>query len=204
SLLLLALLALASGCGGAWRPGAAVPGGEVAEEPSSPSSTRDAASEDRSASDPVAVDRQPVADPGLLRERFGLEPLPASIVYPPWNPPLPERIALGKLLFFDPILSGERDVACATCHHPDLAWADGRQLPVGAGGGHYHPFALGPERVAGVSALSGQPLGLTPRNAPTVLNTAFNGYFSPRPEHLSLQFWDGRVENGLEEQGTKP
>ena len=62
SLLLLALLALACGCGGAWRPGAAVPGGEVAEEPSSPSSTRDAASEDRSASDPVAVDRQPVAD----------------------------------------------------------------------------------------------------------------------------------------------
>ncbi len=40
---------------------------------------------------------------------------------------------LGRLLFWDPILSGERDTACATCHHPDLAWADGRELSLGAG-----------------------------------------------------------------------
>jgi cytochrome c peroxidase len=143
-------------------------------------------------------------DPDALRARLDLETLPTSKRYPPWNPPMPERVALGRLLFFDPILSGERDVACGTCHHPDLGWADGRQLPVGVAGGHYHPTALGPDRVTGISAMSGQPVGMTPRNAPTVLNTAFNGFFSPRPEFLSLMFWDGRVENGLEEQALKP
>ena len=194
------LLALLVGCEGPSLPGAArLDDGALPDD--RPPVT---ATDDPAGTKVGAGDRAAASDPASLRERLGLEALPASIGYPPWNPPLPERIALGKLLFFDPILSGERDVACATCHHPDLAWADGRQLPVGAGGGHYHPFALGPERVTGVSALSGQPLGLTPRNAPTVLNTAFNGYFSPRPEHLSLQFWDGRVENGLEEQATKP
>ena len=143
-------------------------------------------------------------DPTELRKRLALESLPKTIRYPPKNRPFPERVALGRLLFFDPILSGERDVACATCHHPDLAWADGRQLPVGVAGGHYHPFALGPDRVPGTSAITDEPVGLTPRNAPTVLNTAFNGYFSPHAEFLSLQFWDGRVENGLEEQALKP
>ena len=150
----------------------------------------------------LSMDSSP--DPAELRKRLALESLPKTIRYPPKNRPLPERVALGRLLFFDPILSGERDVACATCHHPDLAWADGRQLPVGVAGGNYHPFALGPDRVAGTSAITDEPVGLTPRNSPTVLNTAFNGYFSPRAEFLSLQFWDGRVENGLEEQALKP
>lgn len=157
------------------------------------------------ASDVVVTPRADEApDPAALRARLDLEAMPIAKRYPPWNPPMPERVALGRLLFFDPILSGERDVACGTCHHPDLGWADGRQLPVGVAGGHYHPNALGPDRVTGISGMSGQPVGMTPRNAPTVLNTAFNGFFSPRPEFLSLMFWDGRVENGLEEQALKP
>ena len=32
------------------------------------------------------------------------------------------------MLFWDPVLSGNRDTACATCHHPDFAYADGRDL----------------------------------------------------------------------------
>ena len=40
---------------------------------------------------------------------------------------------LGRFLFWDPILSGDRDVACATCHHPDFAYADGRPLSLGPG-----------------------------------------------------------------------
>jgi cytochrome c peroxidase len=40
---------------------------------------------------------------------------------------------LGRLLFWDPILSGSRDTACATCHHPDFAYADGRDLSRGTG-----------------------------------------------------------------------
>ncbi len=52
-----------------------------------------------------------------------------------------ERAQLGQLLFFDPILSGDKNVSCATCHHPSFAMADGRALPIGAGG-----EGLGPER----------------------------------------------------------
>ena len=48
---------------------------------------------------------------------------------------------LGMLLFFDPILSGDENIACATCHHPSLAMADARVLPIGTGG-----HGLGPER----------------------------------------------------------
>ena len=52
----------------------------------------------------------------------------------PAGPPEREAITeveLGRLLFWDPILSGSRDIACATCHHPDLAYADARQLSLG-------------------------------------------------------------------------
>src|SRR5512138_2341487 len=39
-----------------------------------------------------------------------------------------ERVKLGRLLFFDPILSGANDISCATCHHPDLGFTDARAL----------------------------------------------------------------------------
>ncbi len=132
-----------------------------------------------------------------LRVRFNLQTLP-PIPYPPDNPPRQERIALGKLLFFDPILSGEKDVACATCHHPAFAFTDRRQFPVGVSG-----VGLGPERLIGVSAVSGQPIELTPRNAPTVFNTAYNADETGQPTHQGFQFWDGRVKS-LEVQATKP
>src|SRR5215468_10766148 len=37
-----------------------------------------------------------------------------------------EKIELGRLLYFDPVLSGANDQSCATCHHPDLGFSDGR------------------------------------------------------------------------------
>lgn len=51
--------------------------------------------------------------------------------FPPPDPPKEE---LGRLLFFDKILSGNRDTACATCHNPLLGSADGASLTLGAGG----------------------------------------------------------------------
>ncbi|GAB5492997.1 MAG: hypothetical protein Phog2KO_32120 [Phototrophicaceae bacterium] len=42
------------------------------------------------------------------------------------------RAELGRLLFYDPILSADNDVSCATCHHPDLGFGDGQQLASGA------------------------------------------------------------------------
>ncbi len=108
---------------------------------------------------------------------------------------------LGQLLFFDPILSGDQNISCATCHHPQFAMADRRVLPVGTGG-----HGLGPERIflenidlgaeadairrlATVSEEGAQVhnpfIGqFVPRNSPTILNSAL----------LGAQFWDGRVE----------
>ena len=36
------------------------------------------------------------------------------------------KIQLGKLLFFDPRLSGSNQISCSSCHDPDLSWTDGR------------------------------------------------------------------------------
>lgn len=54
------------------------------------------------------------------------------------DPPFTERtdsvkeIAfLGKVLFFDPRLSGSNQISCSSCHAPDLNWTDGRQVAVG-------------------------------------------------------------------------
>lgn len=141
----------------------------------------------------VAVE-DPVED---LRTRFGLETL-GPIPYPPNNPPRQERIALGRLLFFDPILSGERDVSCGTCHHPAFAFADLRQFGAGTSGS-----GLGPDRIVSHSSYTGKVVDLEPRNTPTIFNTAFNAGADGRASHMGVQFLDGRVE-GLEVQATKP
>lgn len=73
---------------------------------------------------------------------------------------------------FDPILSGNHDVSCATCHMPAYATGDGRSLSVGAGG-----VGLGPDRIP--------PNGLfIPRNGPPLFDLS----------QLRHMFWDGRVE----------
>lgn len=165
----------------------------------------------------------PVDDISAIIAQFDLTPLPA-IPYPADNPFHAERIALGRLLFFDPILGGEsdpvvkqaagilepyrfraNDVACATCHHPHFGFADGRRLGAGVGGAQLHEMDLGPDRVVPApSIVSGSPVGTEPRNSPTVLNTAFNGRGSALPVAESFQFMDGRVTKGLEEQAILP
>lgn len=95
------------------------------------------------------------------------------------NPITPDKIKLGKLLFFDPILSGDNTTACAHCHHPDFGFSDGRKTSMG-----FHGKGLGPDRVGG---------DVLPRRAPTLWNAAY----SP------LQFWDGRAKD-LEQQAEGP
>jgi cytochrome c peroxidase len=78
---------------------------------------------------PLAVDTLPKElkyDEKLL----GLK----AVSSPADNPMTPEKVALGRKLFFDPILSGDKTVACATCHHPDKAMAGNEALPRGIGG----------------------------------------------------------------------
>ena len=61
---------------------------------------------------------------------LGLDPRPASAD----SPLTPARVALGRKLFFDPILSHDRTVACATCHRPDHGFASPEPRPIGIGG----------------------------------------------------------------------
>jgi cytochrome c peroxidase len=82
-------------------------------------------------------------------------------------------VELGQALFFDKELSGNRDIACATCHHPSMAGTDGRSLPIGTGG-----TGLGPARRPGAGRQ------FVPRSAPSMLNQGL------RPFYL---FWDGRL-----------
>jgi cytochrome c peroxidase len=80
--------------------------------------------------------------------------LPPNVIppaVPADNPSSKEKIALGRKLFFDKRLSSDGSVACATCHDPLHAFADGRGKATSAGVGG----ALGA------------------RNAPTALNAAF-------------------------------
>ena len=97
----------------------------------------------------------------------------------PENPSTAAKVELGRVLYFDPLLSGDNDVSCAHCHHPDLGLSDNRGRSMGKGG-----RGLGPEREGGA---------VLRRGSPTVWNAAYN----------HLQFWDGRARD-LEEQAEKP
>src|SRR4051794_27582927 len=63
-----------------------------------------------------------------------MAPLPKTVPAPKENPTTPAKVALGKLLFFDPRLSGNNKMSCATCHRPDKAFGDGLPRAKGAGG----------------------------------------------------------------------
>lgn len=94
--------------------------------------------------------------------------------------PPAERVELGRLLFFDKILSGNKNISCATCHHPSLATADA--LPLGLGEG---AAGLGKERRAGLAASTALHERV-PRNAPALFNIG--------AKEFQVMFHDGRVE----------
>ncbi|GAB2619242.1 cytochrome c peroxidase [Emticicia sediminis] len=107
-----------------------------------------------------------------------------------------ETIALGKALFWDPILSGKRDVACATCHHPANGYADNLDLSIGV-----NAIGLGTNR----HFLSPNTFAFVKRNAQTILNTAFNGIDASGNVNSATapMFWDSRVRS-LETQSLEP
>ncbi len=70
-------------------------------------------------------------DPLEIRKRAFVRD--TEIDYPENNPPNADRIALGKVLFFDPRLSRGNVQSCASCHNPAFSWGDG--LAVGRGDG---------------------------------------------------------------------
>ncbi len=124
-----------------------------------------------------------------------LAALPLAAPAPADNPTTRERVALGRLLFWDPILAGQRDVACATCHHPDFGYADGLDLSIGANG-----VGLGSAR----AFAAGHPTRLVKRNSQTVVNAAFNGLSADGAVPAAApMFWDLRVRT-LEAQALEP
>lgn len=92
-----------------------------------------------------------------------------NLIVPTDNPMSADKIALGKQLYFDPRLSRDNTVSCASCHDPAKGYSNGDQ------------FATG---------VDGKKGG---RNAPTVINTAYQAF----------QFWDGRAKT-LEDQALGP
>jgi cytochrome c peroxidase len=81
--------------------------------------------------------------------------LPADLwdlLVPPDNPVTPQKVALGRVLFYEKRLSKDGTVSCATCHAPDHGFADPKRVSEGVGG----------QKGA--------------RNAPTVLNAVFNEF----------------------------
>ena len=88
---------------------------------------------------------------------------------------LPARpIALGQALFFDKLLSGNRDTACATCHHPLLATGDARSLSLGT------PATAAWGRCAKLCRA-----GCSPPQRVALFNRGVSEW--------AVMFWDGRV-----------
>jgi cytochrome c peroxidase len=94
----------------------------------------------------------PAQDPAMA-ELKKLYKRPETIPFPATNPYTPQKVALGKLLYFDTRLSGSNLLSCASCHNPGYGWSDG--LAKGVGNGM-------------------QQLG---RRTPTILNAAWGSIF---------------------------
>lgn len=89
----------------------------------------------------------------------GLPPVTA----PEDNVPTPARVALGRRLFFDPGLSSDGTVSCASCHRPERDFADDR------------PFSRGVGRQVGE------------RNAPSLLNVGYHANLMWDGRSVSLE-----------------
>jgi cytochrome c peroxidase len=98
---------------------------------------------------PPNPEANPLAQPKSLQQVDVPVDLTREAI-PPDNPQSPEKISLGRKLFFERRLSADGTVSCSTCHNPDLAFTDRKPTSVGIKG-----------RV-------GQ------RNAPTILNALYN------------------------------
>ncbi len=88
------------------------------------------------------------------------------------------QIKLGQLLFYDPILSGNKNTSCATCHHPKFGTSDGVSLALGEGG-----IGIGPDRRIDPDNTPEQRIG---RNAPALFNLGASEF--------TALFHDGRLQ----------
>lgn len=117
----------------------------------------------------------PIGKPVTIKAPLGLPPVPI----PPDNPPTAETIQLGRRLYYDPILSVDNTVSCATCHSPEAGFADPKPVSTG---------------------VQGKQGG---RNSPTVLNSAYfhEQFWDGRAPSLEKQA-EGPVQNPVEMANT--
>jgi cytochrome c peroxidase len=92
--------------------------------------------------------------------------------------PHPMKVELGRLLMFDKILSGNKNISCATCHHSLTDTGDGLSLPVGEGG---RGLGVARDTGSGTDAVHER----VPRNAPPIFNLGARDF--------DTLFHDGRV-----------
>lgn len=118
-----------------------------------------------------------VISPEVARA-MGFDTLPVASL-PPDNPITDEKVELGKLLFFDPRMSGNSGISCASCHQPSQGWGDGLALNFGYPG--------------------------TPhwRNSQTILNSVYHPKLFWAGESLSLESqaksaWTGATAQNLD------
>jgi cytochrome c peroxidase len=146
-----------------------------AEEKPAEKAPVEKAAEDKPAEDKPAEEKPAPASPAeaatLPEVPAGLPPVPV----PDDNPMTAEKVALGKMLYFDKRLSSDGTVSCATCHDPKMAWAEHTPTSTGIG-----------KQVGG-------------RNAPTVINAAYatSQFWDGRAPSLEAQAL-GPVENPIE------
>ena len=141
-----------------------------------PTARPNAAGDARHYAAPAPVSAAGAAAPHAFQAAAIARPEPLRDAdYRPTDPVLAD---LGRLLFYDPVLSGNRNISCGTCHNHDHASADGLSLPVGEGG-----RGLGPHRDMGEGAAAA--VRRVPRHSPVLFNLG----------HRSVEtlFHDGRL-----------
>jgi len=121
--------------------------------------------------EPKHLSLMPIGKPVQIKAPLGLPPVPI----PPDNPPTAETIALGRHLYYDPILSLDNTVSCASCHDPQFGFSDPK------------PFS------EGVGKKTGN------RHSPPVLNSAYFQvqFWDGRAPSLEAQA-EGPVQNPVE------
>lgn len=157
-ILFSALMGLAlAGCGGGGGGGDLVDTGVDVTDPDEPT-----------------PDPDPDPQPTQLDLQLA-QALQGENVDTPAAPPVPAAalVQLGQALFFDKVLSGNRNISCATCHHPTTGTGDDLSVSIGQGGS-----GLGTTRTLGDGAL-------IPRNAPPLWNKGLPNF--------RTMFWDSRV-----------
>lgn len=120
----------------------------------------------------LAVGLAPVAGAVIASD------LPAPVTDDIYLPTHAAEVELGQLLFWDPVLSGNRDISCASCHHPRFGTSDGLSLGLGEGG-----MGLGTARKPDPNNLPEQRV---PRNA--------TGLFNLGARQFTTLFHDGRIQ----------